>query len=75
VLLIAVGAATAVTFARVEPAELYRASGYPEEQLAALAGAPLLSGRVSALLAAALTAASVLYMLAVRRHFGPSARD
>jgi hypothetical protein len=68
------GAATAITFARVEPLELYRASGYPEEQLAVLAGAPLLSGGFCAALAAALTAASVAYMLAVRRHFGRSPR-
>jgi hypothetical protein len=70
VLLTVAGAATAITLARVEPLGLYRAAGYPEEQLAVLAGAPLPSGRTCAALAWVLTAASLVYMLAVRRHFG-----
>jgi hypothetical protein len=67
VALVALGASAAVTFLRLEPAEICRQLGYPEDQVEMVRR--MIAGRVAAGGAVALTVATVLYMLAIRRHF------
>jgi hypothetical protein len=64
-----VGASTVVTLVRVDPLELYRRLGYPEEQVELLRGAA--SGPLLAWVTALLTLLSVGYMVAIRKHFRP----
>ena len=60
------GASGVLTFRVVEPAELFRHMGYPEEQLAAFQGidAAVVVGGT-----ALLTLGSLVYMAAIRKHF------
>lgn len=67
VALVALGASTTITFLRVEPTEALRRLGYPADQVELLGG--LLDGRSVAGASAVLTAATVLYLVAIRRHF------
>jgi hypothetical protein len=68
-LMTVVGASTVVTLVRVDPLELYRRLGYPEEQVELLRGAA--SGPLLAWVTALLTLLSVGYMVAIRKHFRP----
>ena len=69
ILLVAVGASTAVTLLRVDPPELYRRMGYPAEQVELLRGAA--SGPLLAWITVLLTLLSVGYMVAIHKHFRP----
>jgi hypothetical protein len=69
VFLVWLGISTVWTFSVVELTEIYRELGYPEEQIAALAGSDDLLRRLSLWSTVALTAAGVLYMLGIKRHF------
>jgi hypothetical protein len=64
-----IGAATAVSFATLAPAEIYGALGYPEEQVHALEGSASAMRRMGTGLAIAVTAATLLYMSRVRKLF------
>ena len=63
------GLATGIAFAILDPGELYRALGYPESQVEALAGAGIAGGRPATLFTVAFTAASLVYMARIRKHF------
>jgi len=66
-LLVLLGVSTGVTFLRVDPVEIYREMGYPEEQVEMLRGA--LSGTLLAWLSAAVTILTVVYMIGIRKHW------
>jgi hypothetical protein len=65
-LLVLLGLSTTLTVARGGMSEMLGGLGYPEEQ-AALLGASM--GPATIWASAAVTVASVIYMLAIRRHF------
>jgi hypothetical protein len=75
VALVLLGVSTWVTFLRVDPAEFYRAMGYPEEHVRMLAG--MLDGPTTAWSSLVITVLTIAYMLSIRKHFlsgpGPSA--
>ena len=66
--LMVVGASPVVTFLVVDPIELFRHIGYPEEQLGLIrtAGRPLTVWG-----SAVLTVLSLVYMVGIRKHFRP----
>ena len=68
-LLVLGGVSTALTAWWVDPLELYAAAGYPEDQLPGLEGLGSGMGLVVAWGTLALTALSMVYMVAIRRHF------
>lgn len=67
--LIVFGASTVVTFGAVDPLEVYRAMGYPEEVLAAWSGSPVSGRPVVIGGTVALTLVSLVYMVRIREHF------
>lgn len=67
--LIALGASTVVTLGMVDPVEIYRAMGYPDEVLAAWSGSPATGRAVLIGGTVALTVASLVYMARIRVHF------
>jgi hypothetical protein len=73
ILLSVAGISVVVTFVRVAPMELYRAMGYPERQLTRLEGAGDWSRQLIVWGTIALSLLSVVYMLAVRKHFADDA--
>ena len=60
-----VGVSTWVTLLRVDPAEWYRAMGYPDELLATMT----LHSTIPSWLTAAVTLLTVVYMVGIRKHF------
>lgn len=68
-LLVVAGVSVVTTFLRVEPVELYRSMGYSERHLSRLDGAGDWSRQLIVWGTIALSLLSVLYMLAVRKHF------
>jgi len=68
-LFLLIGAATAVSFATLEPTELFRALGYPEEQIHALEGSAPSVGRSGAWISVAFTLVTLVYLARVRKHF------
>lgn len=68
-LLLLVGLSTLITFQRVEPIELYRELGYPQELIEVL-GRSMAFGRAAVSWGTAvLTLLSLAYMATVRKHF------
>ena len=63
------GVATAVSFATIAPAEIYRALGYPEEQISMLEASGAFGGPTAVWIAVIFTLASLAYMAAIRKHF------
>jgi hypothetical protein len=68
-LLVLIGVSTAWTLARIDPAALYRAVGYPEEQLRMLDGSGAMGRGFNIGVAVVLTLFSLVYMGAIRKHF------
>jgi hypothetical protein len=66
VFLIVGGVSTWLTLVRIEPAEMFRAMGYPEELLPSGSSA---IGRVTAWLTIFTTLATLGYMASIRKHF------
>jgi len=66
-LFVVIGISACVTFARVPAVDLYREMGYPEEQLERLGGAGIGGWTLAA--CAAVTVASLIYMLRIKRYF------
>ena len=62
------GVSTWVTLVRVDPAEWYRAMGYPDELLQAMT----LRSTIPSWLTAAVTLLTVVYMVGIRKHFRSS---
>ncbi len=62
------GVSTWVTLVRVDPAEWYRAMGYPDELLEAMT----LGSTIPAWLTVAVTLLTLVYMAAMRKHFRAS---
>jgi len=69
VLLVAIGISTLWTLRRVELIEIYRAMGYPEEQLELLEFSGAMNGPLTFWLTAIMTVLTVLYMVGIRKHF------
>jgi len=69
--LVLVGLSTWLTVRRTEPSEMFRVLGYPEE---VLPGSLSDLGPILAWLTLVLTVLTVVYMLAIRKHFGPRER-
>lgn len=68
-LLVLVCIAVALTFARVEPTEYFRAFGYPDAQIDVLSRSVLASREFSVGGTIALTLASLAYLVSIRRYF------
>jgi hypothetical protein len=64
--LVLVGVSTWLTLVRVQPTELFRAMGYPEDWLES---APSGFGAAATWLTAVLTVLTVVYMGGIRKHF------
>ena len=62
------GVSTLATLVRVDPAEWYRAMGYPEELLQAMT----LRSTIPAWLTVAVTLLTLVYMVGIRKHFRAS---
>jgi len=69
-LLVVSGASIALTFLRVQPVEYYRLMGYPEEQLELFEQSGLAHPSLIIWSTVVLTVLSLVYMGAIRRHFG-----
>ena len=69
VLLVLLGVSTVWTFARVDPLEVYRGLGYPQELLDAMPSIGTLTRSVTQLGAVVLTIGGAVWMLRIRRHF------
>ena len=67
--LLVLGVSTFWTFVAIDPTEIYRQLGYPEEQIAALARSESVLRNLTLWSTVAMTVAGVLYMLGIRRHF------
>ena len=65
VFLALVGVSTCVTLVRVDPAEWYRAMGYPDELVEALT----LGSTIPFWLTVAVTLLTLIYMARIRKHF------
>jgi len=63
------GLATVVALVVLDPGELYRSLGYPEMQTEALEGTGILGGGLGVGISVLITAASLVYMVGIRKHF------
>ena len=64
------GVSTAVTFARVPPAEYCRAIGYPDEQVALLESAGAIGSTVTITVTLLMTLGTLIYLAVIKKHFG-----
>jgi len=69
VVLVLIGLSVAVTFARIEFVEYYRAMGYPERHLARISSAESRMGSILVWSSLAVTLASLFYLASIRKHF------
>jgi MFS family permease len=58
-----------ITFALVDPAEFYRKSGYPEDQIALIGRLPFFTGKALAWINAAFFVLFLIYLLWIRKFF------
>ena len=68
-LMLLLGASSGWTLVRSEPERLFRAMGYPEDELRAIESSGFADPRLLVAVTALMTLLSVVYLLAIRRYF------